>query len=159
LIVCASFAPSFEILKKRIEHSGTKTYRMVSVPHNHHFAANEWLDIYGQLAFIENWRPIDYRHSPERLFVSDRLRIFCRIGRGVHRKQEAFRRGWSAYLQRLQESPQRVFRGYRPGWEPGAATRESLFLEAQIGMHVDLRGRNGFVSEPKRDHRLISTVV
>ena len=46
----------------------------------------------------------------------------------------------------------------RPGrW--GGDAREGFLFQAQIGMHVDLRGLDGFVPEPKRDHRLIDTVI
>ena len=59
--------------------------------------------------------------------------------------------------------------GRRVAWSsgrkrPGLVVRQSdagerLFLETEVGMHIDLGGFNRFVSEPKCDHGLIDAVM
>ena len=41
----------------------------------------------------------------------------------------------------------------------GATIAPALFFETQVGMDVDLRSFDGFVTKPESDHRLIDAVV
>src|SRR5713101_697485 len=66
----------------------------------------------------------------------------------------------AALSKRFEKSEELVVRTVSCGLGRGGGDAcERLFLEAQIGVDVDLRRFDGFMPEPERDDRLVDAMV